>query len=707
MSESKPMTEDELVSVCLQEISRGIGGSAGDGNEDMSLALDYYHGRLPGISKSESKDTRASKYVSMDVMDGIEATVAEIMPSFDSEEIAFYEPNDADDEDQAELESRLVNYLFFEKYDGWTLLQELTKDALLHRNCTAKVWWDERAEVEYEEYENVDPMMLPQIMQPTKDKQQVEIVEEIRDEDDEEGDMEDEMQMAMMSGQPISIRIKRTTLVGKPAIRSEAPENVIVNGDHNSPYLHNARFVATEMTETVSNLIAQGYDPELVAKIPEHNTSQVSNSRNNNGDNTYGSAHASTKLVQVFECFILVDYDGDGIAERRKVVIGGGGVLLGNDPWKSVSLIGGVAILMPHKYRGISLFDRLKEIQDTKTPIIRSMVNGTALAANPRLGVITGEVNMDDLMTSRTGGIVRMTTPGSVFDLAKAEVPASSYSLMQFMDQQRRERGGGAIGAAGQATKAQGQGGDFSLDRIMTSMELTNAIIAKSLGETIVRGIFIQLHALIRENHQGEIQAKVGGTWMKSAPAEWQERPSVRVMIGASHAERARQAQTMQSVVMMQRELAQSGSIMFSEDKAYAAITDAIQLSGIKSPDRYLVDPSSDEGKQASEGKSKQTQEQKMQEMQVQMEMIKAQMGLAEAEKMKGQAAIMSQQIKAENENLKNELEQMKAIVKAADMSDQTEFKYVQHQDNMAMKLTALEAEYARELSQQNEANYR
>ena len=47
------------------------------------------------------------------------------------------------DEDQAREESDIVNYLLFEEYDGYTLLQCAIKDALLNRNCTVKVYWDD------------------------------------------------------------------------------------------------------------------------------------------------------------------------------------------------------------------------------------------------------------------------------------------------------------------------------------------------------------------------------------------------------------------------------------------------------------------------------------------------------------------------------------------------------------------------------------
>jgi hypothetical protein len=699
---AKQMTDDELVSICMEEISRGIGGGLDAENDsDISLPLDYYFGRLPGISKLKAKDVNASRFVSMDVMDGIEATVAEIMPTFSTDAIGFYVPSGEGDEEQAETESTLVNYLFFEEYDGWILLQELLKDTLLHRNCTAKVHWDERAEVEYEEFDNVSAIALQQILAPTKENQQVEVVEQIVD-----GFAPQNVGDPMQPQETFSIKIKRTTITGKPVLMSVAPEEVIVNGDHNSPFLDNARVVCHEKIETPSSLIAQGFDPEVVAKISDYNSNNEALSRSRESEEfDYQSSHESTQAKRVFEVYILVDFDGDGIAERRKVVIGDGNHLLSNDPWNSVAMIGGVATLMPHKYKGISLYERLREVQDTKTPLIRSMVDATQLAANPRTGIITGEVNIDDLLTSRTGGIVRMDNPGAVFPLPTPDVSQSSYEMIAFMNEQRKERGGSAVGMANTANAAVGQGGDHTMERVMSSMELTNSLIAKSLGETVIRGIFIELHKLIRENHQGQLQARVGGKWVRSAPSEWQSRANVSIQIGSSNAERVRQANVMREALQLQKELAQTGSIMFDEAKSFNTISNILKLEGVKAPERHFTDPESEEGKEASQSKQQQSQEEQQKQEQLQQAMQKAQQDMATGELMKGQAALQSQQAKLQIEGMQQELDRMKAMVDAADKADKTQFNYDKLASDEAIALTKMEIEANKELNQQNEAN--
>ncbi len=359
----KPMTDGELASVCLEEIARGIGGNvSSDSDVDISLSLDYFLGRLPGISKVRAKDKNASRFVSLDVMDAVEATLAELMPAFTTDQIATYEPEDERDEEMAQQETDIVNYLLMEEYDGYTLIQTALKDALLHRNCSVKAYWDERVEVEYETFEDIPEMGLADILTPKDDNQTIEVVEQyISEEADAQAEAYvnsqqfalasqniqmaaqdpnaqqnpelqqgmEQMQQAVESAQDkYSIKIKIMTKVGKPVLDALPPENVVVAGEHDSPMLNNVRFVAHEMVITKSSLIEQGYDPILVNRLPEYNSNVENISRGREPEEyDYTSAHDSTRLVRVFDCYINVDFDGDGIAERRNVILGNNTVM--------------------------------------------------------------------------------------------------------------------------------------------------------------------------------------------------------------------------------------------------------------------------------------------------------------------------------------------------------------------------------------------
>ena len=712
VSQLEPMDDDQIVAFCRNEISRGIGGTSygDDASEDIALSFDYYFGRKPGVSKAYARDQNASRFVSLDIQDAVESTVAEIMPTFQTDELAFYPPEDDKDEVAAKLESDIVNYMLFHECNGYMLLKTCLKDTLLNRNGTAKAWWDRATKVSYETYENVTPMAMMELMQPRSESETIEIVEQ--ESETTTVEMQDELgNSVQMESEIFTIKIKRLTVIEKPVVESVAPEQVIVSGDHDKPSLYDARFTAHENIVTQSYLIERGVSEEVARKLEDYNTNTEEQSRSRTAaEFDYYSEHDSVRHIRVFECYAFLDADGDGIAELRKILISGHN-LLANDPVDTVALIGGVTTEVAHKYKGLSLFDKLKDIQDAKAPVMRSIINATQLSSNPRVGVLTGEVNMDDLLTSRTGGNVRMSRTDAIVPLPSAEVPMSSFSFLDLMNGIRRERGGAAIDTA---TTAQGMenSSEGTVGRVMSAMELLNAELAKTFGETLIRGIFVQLHQVIRENYKGEISAKLRGQWVTSTPSEWKERTGVVVSVGVSNAERARQKGAMREVIELQGVLQQNGSVMFDEAKAYQAIVKSVSLSGIQNPETYFIDPASEEGQAANQGKSQQQQELKAKQDALEQAMAKAQQDIATAEMIKGQASIMSQQVKAENEGLKNQISIMKTQLDDKNKSVDQQLKVreqdlkAEHSDSEnAIKLTELELESQRDLSQQNEDN--
>lgn len=708
MNDDEMMEDSEVVSIVMQELSQGIGGIGNEQTTKINEALDYYLARRPIENSRKRKDKNASRYVSTDVMDAVEATAAEIMPMFADEKLVLFNPTEEGDVEQAELESNMLNYLFINEYNGYMTLQSLVKDALLNRNCAVKVVWDERAEVHYESYDSLNEMAVNMVMQPTEAQQQVDIIHEEVDGEREIAPASAEQAALMQLGelpmveQTYSIKIRRTTLKSAPDMTSIAPEELVIAADLRSPMTHDARFVAHKMMDNVSSLIAQGFDPDIVRQLPGYVDTISSDSRVIGHSNNHQSASDTTRLVQIYDCYMNLDVDGDGIAELRHIILGGTDTLLLNEPIHSNPIIGGCATMIPHAYQGVSLHDRLKNVQDAKTPMIRSVIDGTLLATNPRIGIVTGQVNIDDVLSSVTGGVVRAENANAVFPIPNPEVPLSSYQMLSFMDDQRSEKGGGAITTANAAQAISGDSA-HAVERTMSAMELSNALIGKTIAETVVRGLFIQLHRVIKRNSTGMINAKIGGKWVQSDPSSWRDRTNITIQVGASQGERRRRSAVMSKIGAVQAQLAEKGSTLFSEEKLFNVLSDGAKLDGVSNPERYYVDITSPEGEQHKQQKEQQQKEQQQKDEALQAEMMKAQQQIAQAELMKGQAALQSQQAKLQIETNKQdssniiaalnlELDKTKQDLEIAKATAELEFKYHELETDTAVEFAKIEA---------------
>jgi hypothetical protein len=702
--ENKRMSDAELVAYCKHEAASGITGDDSQDTE-ISLSLDYFYARKPGLT---CKDPNASTTVSTDVQDAVLGTIAQIMPAFSGQSLCSFEPLNGDDEDQAKMESDLVNYVFFEQCDGFTVIVQALMDALLHRVCTASVHWDKHYEVTYQKYTGVTEMMLPQLMQPSGPEEKIEVVEW---EEVNPLPMQDRYGRQMMIP-AINLTVKRISVASGPVVIPVPPEHAVVSSDQDTNSLDKSRFAGRRFLATESELIQKGYDPDLVKGLPGYsslNYEGQSRARKSS-ENDHHSTHSPTRLIEAYEVYPLVDRDGDGIAERMRVVYAHNS-LLEAEPYDSVALKSGTGILMAHRWQGISLFDRLKQIQDSKTKMSRTIEDGTSLAARQRHGVVDNMVNIDDLLSSETGGIVRMRDSRGYVPFSTAEVPQSAYQFLEWQDKKRREAGGGAADNSGQRVPV-GQAGDFGIDRIMSAMELDNAQVGKTFSETFLRSVFLELHSLIRKFHQGEITAKIGDRWVSSTPQQWPPRNRVGISIGTSQGERQRQASALNGLYQTQVAMRDQGSTLVNDKTIFQCVSDMTHLLGLRNPEQYWVDPNSPEGIQATQ--NAQAMAQKAQQKQEAMEQFQMQIAgtQAKAQDKVANAEMGKAMVSQENNRLKHQIDQLNARIDAMEKQDKQDLAWQQFAHDrsldwgqLAKDITELEITAGQDVSDQTAEN--
>ena len=103
-------------------------------SQDREKALNYYFQRARG-----DEVVGRSAVVSGDVSAMVEATLAQMMEAFSSDRICDFDPLDADDETQAQLESEAVQYFVMGRENGFLELLSAIKEALLLRNGIIKI----------------------------------------------------------------------------------------------------------------------------------------------------------------------------------------------------------------------------------------------------------------------------------------------------------------------------------------------------------------------------------------------------------------------------------------------------------------------------------------------------------------------------------------------------------------------------------------
>jgi hypothetical protein len=636
--------------------------------------LNYYTGQPRG-----DEVTGRSQVISTDVADAIEWIMPQIMRAFtENHEIVTFDPVGPMDQQQAELESKFVYDVLMKQNDGFIILYEFIKDALIQNNGVIKVFYEETQSVTTRRFSGLSTeSVMAALSSPNV----------VSYEATDNGDG------------TANLKLTVENVSGKVVVESVPIEQFRYNLDHNSANLDTARFTAHVFKKTVSELLEEGYSASVLEELSTSNSYNPSAYRfaaQNENTLPLDSLDESLREVDVAECYMKIDVDGDGIAEYCKILVAGyespTHILsieeLDDSPWVATT-----PILMPHKFKGLSIYDRLKQLQDAKTSLFRNILDNFYLQNNQRTVVVEGQVNMDDLLISRPGGIVRAKRLDAITPLPNPSLDQNAFSLMQYLDGVRAGRTG--VAPEGEVTPQRigERVGSEGVQMMLNAKEELVGLIVRTIAETGIKPLCVKIRDLL-VRHQDAVPYEYKGQWVTVSPAEWQPRSGTTVRVGTGTGNKKAQLEAIGALLQMQGQMVQvPGQSLVTPDKVYNTLNDFCKWSGLVSAANYFMDPVSPEGQQYKEQTDAQQQQVKEMQDQLQVQTVQAQTLLAQAELQKAQAEQMNVQLKAQIEDLKGRLTLATKDAEAAAKDADRLLKRYEIDTKAALELTKIEAQ--------------
>jgi len=641
--ETKRMNDDDIQKVVNAQLRSATGWDEDEITKVREQALDYYFMRPRG-----DEVTGRSNVISGDLSAMVDAVLSQMLSAFETDNLVDFEADSAEDEDQAQLESDTVNHFVMKANNGYMAFLEAIKDALLERNGVIKVWVDERTTTETKEYTDVDPVAFVTLTEaPGK---QIDVLE-----------YDDEKQ---------TLKLKETTIDRNLIVESIPLENFLYTENWKSLDLQSIPFCAERKVDSRSTLIEMGFDKEKVnALTTRHETRQATANRNPKKieSDPHEAPDKSQDQIEYFECYMLIDTDGDGISERRRLVISDT-TLLDNIETPMVSYAAGAILINPHRFLGVSLHDKLKQTQDINTGLNRALLDNANATNKSRLIVRDGKVNADDLEDGRVNGRIRVKNShqGALNEaVAPLLVPDISAGILANIEHQKRSRaelGGAALDlATANAQLGSDQIGSQGLDRAYSVMEQLAAMMTKIIARTLIRSVYLLTHETLRQFFNEPVDIRRSAGWDQPVPSTWKRRNILTVKPGMSVGERARQVATLGSILDKQLALSDQGldDVLVNINGFYAALMDWARAAEVAQPEQYFIDPTSDSSKAAL----KQKQAEQKQKQQSQATLIDQALGLERLrtafEKYKQDTDL---QFKYWKENLSSEVEEAKIV---------------------------------------------
>jgi hypothetical protein len=637
------MSQDKLKAIISAEIENSLGYLETETTQQRTEAINAYL-RRPYNNEVEGK----SSIVTGEVAEAVDGALPALVRIFSaSDEVVRFDPRGPQDEAGAKQATEYVNWVFMRDNDGVIVLHDWFKDALLQKVGVVKAYWEDKEDVTKEKYRDLSDDELAMLLSD----ETMEVVEK----EVVENEMVDPAGNPVLDpmGQPVmyssnSVTVQKKKKSGSVVVENIPPEEFLISKKaKRSP--SDSPFVAHRRLITRSDLIAMGFDKDIVDGLQTSDALTFSPeylARVSNGENPDDSQSLddSMQTIEVFECYVRADIDGDGIAELRQVFYASNEILSDVEtdyvPFHSIC-----PIPTPHKFFGESMADRTMDIQLIKTTITRQILDNLYLTNNARVTAVDGQVNMDDLLTSTAGGVIRVKSAGAVNQLAVQSMAGQAFPMLSYLDSIQQKRTG--------VTEAS-QGLDPSILQNVTaaavaSMQQSAAgkieMIARIFAETGVKSLFKGiLHLLCKYQDKARI-VRMRGQYVQFDPREWSNQYDVDINVGLGAGNRQEQMAMLNMVLAKQEQiLSQMGPAnpMVSMGQYRNTLGRMVEAAGFKDSAEFYKNITPEQDQMMSQP---QPQQQQM-PPEVQAYMAKTQADI-QAQQMKAQADIELAQQKA------------------------------------------------------------
>jgi hypothetical protein len=583
-ADGEAMDDSELVSVLRSHEAQAIGYQPG-GNDEISSqqerAINYYYGVMDDVPAIDEQSSAVDQTVST-VIDA--ALAAVLKPFVSSEETVSFAPRNAEDIEFAAQATEYVNYVFNCDNPGFQILHDWFKDALLTKLGVVKVWWEDTSGV-------ADQREVP---------------------------IEDELHGAMLRSQPDYMGEESGVAFfgtfkqdGRVKVQNVPPEEFRI-----TPYsrsIETALYVAhVPTTITRSDLIEMGFDPEIVETLPAYGedlsrtTLQMARYRDEKAfDNRAQSFHSSQDRIALRDEYIRLDYDGDGIAELRRIMRVEETVLL-NEVIEHAPFAALCPVPMPHKVFGQSLADLAMQDQRVATVLLRQALDNLYKSNNPRPVIGDGAwlqdgSTADSLMDNAPGAAIQLKDVNQFRFDAVPFTAGNAFTMLEYVERQVEQRTGISQNGQGLDTNALRKSGQMTATEMAMMQGARNArieMIARIFAETGVRRLFKLILDLVTRHQQEARIVRLRNKFVPMDPRGWPEF-DVTISVGLGVGEKSEQIMQADSVIQTMTLLLQSPfASMVTPENAYNAVRRKFNAAGIKDVDQYLTEPTEENQQQ-------------------------------------------------------------------------------------------------------------
>jgi hypothetical protein len=581
--ELKPKSRTEVEGIVQDAISSAVDFVESEISQDRIKAQRYYDGEVD-LGYEDGR----SKVVATKVRDTVRAVKPSLMRIFlSTAKPVEYVPHGPEDVAMAEQATEFMHHEFT-RLNGYRVMNDAFQDALIKKQGIVKAYWMTYPEAEIYTYSDLSDDEYTYLV----DDDEVTVIEhstEMSVSIDVQG-MEVEMPVH-------TVKLSRQQEKGELCIESVPPEEFFVDRDARN--LKDAYLVAHRTEMRAGDLIAMGFDPDDVLNLDslesgsEMTEAEVFERRGYDMDTSDNDEQdPAMKNVTVTEAYMRIDVDGTGIPVLHKLTCGGSAYeLLDFEPCDEIPFAKFEIDPEPHTFYGRSLAEIVMDDQDAATSVLRSILDNVAMTNNPRLGIVEGAVNIDDVLNNEIGAIVRMRQPGAVQELSVPFTAGQTLGALTYLDGLVETKTGVSRASMGLDPDAMQSTTKAAVQATVQSAAGQVEVMVRNLADGM-RDLFGIMLRLMNKNVDEEQMMRMNGMFVPVDPRVWDSSFDVTINVGLGTGREEEKMMALAQALQMQTMVYQTygpQNGLVSLTNIRNTLADQLAATGIRNADRYFA----------------------------------------------------------------------------------------------------------------------
>jgi len=730
---SKRKSEEEVLSIVNQYQERAKDYVRNKVMHRATKCMEYFFAQPEGDFKPTGEGR--SDFVDTSVADTVYWLECPLVEAFcGTQKIVDFIARNSAQERSAEMTNAMVNHVW-QQNDGYEVMRTWIRDALIAPGGIVKIFWEPDSKTEVTRYEGISDLEFgaialeamagecqiighkeyqnPQLEELTTLQHGLAMVGANVQGEQAPALTQQIQQQAQAGANPMQIAANTQVDPNLPAISQMLHDVKIVRVpdgkkgsiriinipleeffvDPTARRIKDARYAAHARRMTISDLRVMGFDEDLLESIEDREDDPALTeyylARNRMGEaNAFDYANAdrdaSLREVLVVEAYLLMDYDGDGIAEWRKIMKAGNTILL-NEPCDGNPFCVMTSVPIQHSLFGLSVAELAINVQKQNTQVMRSMIDNISHGSNAALWVDASKVDLTHVLDIGPGSIVPVDGNGNeavgVVPNSSGDV-ASSIQLLELFDTIKQEH-------TGVQKLTRGNDADIVNETATGYLAMTDRsesrtkLIARHFAETGVKPGAIRIQKLLAEHPDEIMQVRMNGQTMEADPTDARNQYDLDVQVGLGTGDQSRTVAAMQQVLSLQMQALQQHTGMADLNLMYNTVERLLSALGVANVGEFVHKPTSptpqlpppqmspDMQAQVQIQQQKAQADQQRQERQAQLDAMR----ITAQAKSDNEQRHMDFQLKMQLLEKQKEIEQLKAILAISAQREQAAFQ--------------------------------